>query len=798
MGRLMRDEQHDVPGYCALCVSACGCTVTVHDDELVDIRPDPGHPTGTALCPKGRASLQLVDDGERLLRPLRRTRPKDADDPGWEPVSWDRALDEIAGRLRAIRSESGAEAVTFGAATPSGTSVVDAFPWIERLARLFGTPNLLSSLEVCNWHSDEAYAFTFGVGFQGTPDVERSGCILLWGHSPRTSWLARMTRIVEAVRRGAALIVVDPRREGLAKRADAWLRVRPGADAAVALALAGELLRIGGHDEKFLRTCTNAGALVRGDDGRLLRPRDIGRHTTGSLDWTVVDRRTGAVAPAADVPPEHLDLTEPVVVRVDGREVRCRPAFALFADRCAAWPPERAGDVAWVDPDALRQAAELLATRRPVAHASWSGVNQGTNVTGTARAVACLYALTGDYDAPGGNVFFPGVPQESPFGWGLLPPEQRARALGRERRPLGPAADGAVSAPDLWTSVLDGDPYRTRALVSFGMNPITSHADPRRAAAALRRLEFHVHADLYPTPTSRYADLVLPVCTPWEREALRCGFPVDAEGWRTVQWRPRMVAPRGESRADLDIVCALAGRLGLQNVLGGGSATELFDRRLAPAGLSVEALAAAPGHRVTVRAETVHRKHLRQREDGTPRGFPTPSRRVELYSERLLEAGGDPLPDHHEPAVGTPDGRYPLVLTCAKVPQYCLSQHRSVPALRGSAPHPTVTLHPDTAARRGIRAGDWVQVVTDSGRARACARFDPHLDERVACGTFGWWQACPPLGAAGHDPLAEDGDCANYALLIGAAARDPVSGSVPLRQYRCEVRRLSDADGAEA
>lgn len=782
----------NIPGYCALCVSACGCTVTVQDDELVGIRPDPDHPTGTALCPKGRASLELVSSGERLLQPLHRTRPKDADDPGWETVSWDAALDEIARRLVAIRSESGAEAVTFGAATPSGTSVVDAFPWIERLSRLFGTPNLLSTLEVCNWHSDEAYGFTFGVGYQGTPDLEHSGCILLWGHSPRTAWLSRMTRVVDALGRGAALIVVDPRREGLAKRADAWLRVRPGADAAVALALAGELLRTGGHDEQFLRTCTNAAALVRDDDGRLVRAHDIGACAVQGLDWVALDHRDGSVAPAGAVPAEHVALSGATVVRIDGRAVRCRPAFALFTERCAAWTPERAEAVAWVDADAVRRAARLMATRRPVAHASWSGVNQGTNATQTARAIACLYSLTGDYDAPGGNVFFPGVPQESPFGWGLLPAEQRAKTLGRERRPLGPAADGVVSAPDLWTSILDGDPYLTRALVSFGMNPITSHADAQRAAAALRRLEFHVHADLFQTPTSRFADLVLPVCSPWEREAVRWGFPVDAEGWRTVQWRPRMVPPRGDSRADLDIVCALADRLGLTDRLGGSSPRELFDRRLSPAGLDLAALAAAPGHRVTLARETAYRKHLQAGEDGAPRGFPTATRRVELYSERLLDAGTDPLPEHDEPSAG--DRRYPLVLTCAKVQQYCQSQHRALPGVRRSARHPVVAMHPDSAARRGIDDGSWVEIVTDNGRARACARFDADLDERVVCAGFGWWQACPDLAAPGYEPLAEDGSSANYALLIGWSARDPVSGSVPLRQYRCDVRPLTGAN----
>jgi anaerobic selenocysteine-containing dehydrogenase len=184
--------------------------------------------------------------------------------------------------------------------------------------------------------------------------------------------------------------------------------------------------------------------------------------------------------------------------------------------------------------------------------------------------------------------------------------------------------------------------------------------------------------------------------------------------------------------------------------------------------------------------------HLQAGEDGAPRGFPTATRRVELYSERLLDAGTDPLPEHDEPSAG--DRRYPLVLTCAKVQQYCQSQHRALPGVRRSARHPVVAMHPDSAARRGIDDGSWVEIVTDNGRARACARFDADLDERVVCAGFGWWQACPDLAAPGYEPLAEDGSSANYALLIGWSARDPISGSVPLRQYRCDVRPLTGAD----
>jgi len=98
-----------------------------------------------------------------------------------------------------------------------------------------------------------------------------------------------------------------------------------------------------------------------------------------------------------------------------------------------------------------------------------------------------------------------------------------------------------------------------------------------------------------------------------------------------------------------------------------------------------------------------------------------------------------------------------------------------------------VELHPAAAAERGIRSGDWVTVETPEGRVRARARLNDSLEPRVVCGQHGWWQACPELGAPGYDPFCPDG--ANFNFIIGNAAIDPMSGSVPHRAYLCQIRR---------
>jgi anaerobic selenocysteine-containing dehydrogenase len=287
----MPEERRRVAAFCPLCVSRCGCEAVVEDGRLVAIDPDPSHPTGKALCAKGRASPELVEATDRLLYPMRRTRPKGDTDPGWRRITWDEALDETATAMRRIAAESGPEAVAFAVTTPSGTAISDAGPWVDRLINAFGSPNNCNATEICAWHRNYARVFTTGTAI-GTPNYDRAGCILLWGHNPSTSLLAAATKVADAKARGAKLIVVDPRRIGFAVKADSWLRVRPGTDAAVAMAIAGVMIDQGWFDAEFVRDWTNGPFLVRDDDGTMLRSETLtaGREAAGFVAW---DERHG-------------------------------------------------------------------------------------------------------------------------------------------------------------------------------------------------------------------------------------------------------------------------------------------------------------------------------------------------------------------------------------------------------------------------------------------------------------------------------------------------------------------------
>jgi len=794
-----------IKSYCALCISRCGSIAVVEDGRFVALEPDPSHPTGQALCAKGRAAPELVDHPERLLYPLKRTRPKGDPNPGWQRISWDEALDTTAAALQRIKARHGAESVVFTSVSPSTSAIADSVPWLSRLMRAFGSPNLCASIELCGWGRAYATRFTFGIG-HGTngatmPDLERAGCILFWGYNPSLARLAHATTTAAALRRGAKLIVVDPRRVGMASKADVWLRVRPGTDAALALGIANVMLERGWYDREFVRDWTNGPLLVRSDTGRLLTEREVTGAAAASeggakryVAWDELAGRPLVYDPERrryehDARPALLG--EYKVPTPDGVVV-CRTAFDLAVEGCRLYPPDAVERICGVGRSEVERAARLLWEARPVSYYAWSGVEQQTNATQIFRAISLLYVLTGSFESEGGNVLFPTVPSRGVAGDELISAAQRARSLGLPQRPIGPSRWEWVTTDEVYTAVLEQQPYAVHGMVGFGANLLMAHADVRRGREALSALDFYVHADLFMSPTVEMADIVLPVASPFEREGLKIGFDISAAAQSLVQLRRPVAAPRGEARGDTEIIFDLAVRLGLGAHFWQGDVDAGYRHQLGPSGVTLEALRENPGG-ITVPVATRYRKFAEEK-DGVPTGFATPTRKIEIYCETLLDHGYPPLPVHVEPLVGPvsrPDltDRFPLVLTCAKSTQFCETQHRGLPSLRRRQRDPEIELHPAAAAERGIRAGDWVAVETPEGSVRARAALNETLEPGVACGQHGWWQACPEIGAPGYDPFGPEG--ANLNLLISNAAIDPVSGSVPHRAYLCQIRRVS-------
>ncbi|MDU4585079.1 MAG: molybdopterin-dependent oxidoreductase [Enterobacter hormaechei] len=785
-----------IPGYCTLCRSRCGTLNEVANDHLIKVRANPEHPNGKAMCMKGKAAPELVDSANRILYPMKRTHPKGAENPGWKRISWEEAMSTIAGQLEKFKRENGAESVAFGFTSPSGTPLSDAIEWLERFVRIYGSPNTSYGTEICNWHKDVAHRWTFGCGIP-VADYSHADLILLWGHNPANTWLAQASAIGTGRNNGAKLIVVDPRPTPLAKEANAWLDVNPGTDGALALGLSHLLVERNLFNHEFVRNWTNGPLLVRNDNGYFLREKDINplaisnRYTVWdehNQQVTFIDSETRTEETLT--PTAALEGNVEVAI-ADGAKISCQTAFSSFKDMLANYDPENVSRITGVSVASIEAAASLIAGAKKIAYHSWSGVAQHTNATQTERAIATLYALTGCFDQEGCNRIYASHPVNVVNSPTLMPKSQWDKALGLEERPIGPPSQGWVHSQDIWHSVLEGTPYKIRGLIGFGANILLSQSDTSLGQQALEALEFYAHVDLFETPTSKYADILLPVNTAWEREGLRTGFESSAAAQDHIQLRKKMVSPRGESRSDLEIVFDLACRLGMNEAFFDGNIEAAWNYQLEPLGLTVEMLRNKPeGYDIPLEHK-VRKYAFRDPNSGYLAGFNTETKRAEFYSEILHRYGYNPLPEYVQPQeYQRNDPDYPLMLTSVKSGFFCHSQHRSLTSLRKKAPYPTVDISAALADEEGIKTGDWVEIETRAGLARFRAKVEAKLSHETVIAEFGWWQACPDFGKPSYPVKGEYSS--NYNSLISGDSYDPVSGALPLRSFRCRIRRLND------
>jgi anaerobic selenocysteine-containing dehydrogenase len=788
-----------IHGYCALCTAHCATLATVENGRVTRLEADHDHPNGGVICIKGKAAPELVYHPERLNYPLKRTQSKSDSDPGWQRVSWDQALGEIAAKLLAIRDRYGAKAVALGKGTRSGTSVDDAERWLGRFLYLFGSPNWVSTTHVCNWHKDTGFSYTFGANLP-TPDLAHSKAFLLWGHNPSSTSLVLAHDIVSARASGMKTIVVDPRRIGIGSQADMLLRVRPGTDGALALAMIHCFMEEGWYDADFARHWTNGPLLLNVATGCLVTQADLGvdEALMHYVAWDELRDQAVLYDPASGS--YDGDGVRPALFGVralkgkNGEEIVCKPVFERLGEIAAPFAPEHSEKITWVPAGQVWQSALLLAHNRPASLYMWNGLGQHTNATQTSRAIASLYALLGDFDRPGGNVIFPKASVNDVSGKEFLSKEAAAARIGRERKPLGPPAKPGNCAPyDIFTAILEERPYPVKAFLNFGSNLVMSNADSRRAREAFRALDLSVATELFMTPTAELCDYVLPATSFLEMSNVATAFEHRPAGKTHLQYRPAVVDPLFERRSDTWIIFELARRLGLESEFWHGDIEAGYAYELAPSGITVEQLKSSQTG-ISLPAEPNYEKHRKKNKDGWARGFATPSKKVELFSSTFAAHGYPPMPEYVEPAlspISHPEiaADYPLVLTNAKFTTYLQSQQRSLPGLRKASPEPSAAIHPESAARYGIENKRWMLVETPRGAIKVKAHVTVNIVPGVVCCQHGWWQACKELELPGYEPYGKDG--ANPALLIGTDLADPVSGSLPHRSYLCRVRPAS-------
>ncbi len=591
-------------------------------------------PSAAHPVSRGQLCAKGWNAAEFIASPERLTRPLLRHGSRLEPVSFDDALDAAAALIRNAREEAGDQAV--GVIASARATNEDVFAAMKFARAVLGTNNVDHCARVCHAPSVEGLRRTLGSGAMtnSIADLERADCILVVGSDTTENHAIIGARLLEAKARGARLIVVDPRRTRLAQLADLHLQLRLGTDIPLVNAMIHAIFARGWQDAAYLAArCENVEALR--SSLRNFTP-DAMAEVTGVPAAAIVE----AASWYARTPRAALVYGIGVTQHVCGTEnVIALSNLALVTGHVGV---EGAG----INP--LR------------------GQN---NVQG-----ACDMGALPDVYSGYQRVAEPAARARFEAAWGTsLPTTPGLTTLGMEHAAL----DGAL-----------------RCLIVLGEDPVVTDPDQRGVRRALEKLDSLIVVELFPTDTSRLADIVFPAACFAEKD----GTFTSTE--RRVQRVRRAVPPPGDARPDWAILEAIAGRLG--RPMGFGSAEQIFDEiaSLTPAyaGMSYARLE-RPGGLQWPCPDPTHPGTPVLHRDGFPRG------RARLVRVR------NTLPAE------LPDETYPLQLTTTRLHfQYGSgSMTRRAPLLERENPQGILWINPFDAAARGIVAGSPVRVRSRRG-----------------------------------------------------------------------------------
>jgi thiosulfate reductase/polysulfide reductase chain A len=734
------------------CTTNCGLLAEVEGGRVLRLRGDPGSPTGGAVCAERLPHLlKWLYHPDQLMYPLKRKGERG--EGGWERISWDQALDEIAGKLKALKAQYGAETLS----VIEGTYRSDLYGIRSRFLNLFGNPGNMGTAGVTCGTNKQAMQLALGGANLAPPVITMIGldkprCFVFCGSNlpgaRQVVWRRLKKRLQEKPK--PKLIIIDPRRIEMVDYADMWLQIRPGTDAALFMSWINVIVEEGLYDKQFVDEWTYGFERLR------KRAEDYPPERVAEITWIPADMIRESA-------------------RMYGRE---KPAFITLG----------------------------LATDEI-----------GRNGIRVEQARICLHAITGNMRAEYGAMPQgpgPVIDGKMAIRDSLLqlqekcPPEQRKKQLGSDRFKLmtWPAYEiinryyqqtygvpmamsghnFSVAQPLIWRSILDRRPYPTTAVITWTSNPLLNSGNTKVVYKALKspNLELHVVLEHFMTPTAMVADYVLPAASKFEVPLLST----------TEDFTPffrvgeKAIDPLGERRSDYHFFRGLAIRLGFGEYFPWETQDQLNDYRLAPVGLTFD----GAKDKYAVGPDEIWTYETINPRTGRPTGFATPSGKFELYSNVLEQLGYDPMPYYEEPLespVSTPDTarEYPLILiTGGRFLPMFQSEHRQFGmGLREQHPDPLMDIHPETAKGLGIADGDWAYIETLRGVIRQKARVTDTIHPGVVNVQHCWWFPEQPAREPWLGGMWES-NC-NVLTMDDPDTCDPLTGGWTMRALLCRV-----------
>lgn len=673
------------------CPDSCGVLVTIDETgRATRMRGDPSHPvTRGFLCGKVAKYLDRVYSPDRLLYPMRRRAgvPKGSLPHRGEAEAFERISWDEALDTIATR--------------------------LAAVAAAHGPESILPY----------SYAGTMGVLGYGSMDrrfFHRLGA-------------SQLDRTICAQTGGEALKSVYGRKLGTDTEAFRHARL--------IIAWAANIHGNNIHLWPFIEEARRNGA-------KLIVIDPFATRTARAADWHI------AINPGTDSA-LALGLMH-VLIRsrlYDGEYVeQWTQGFGKLRERVAAYTPEYVASLTGMLPEDIERLAREYGTTKPAVIRVNYGVQRSDNGGAAVRAIAMLPALTGAWKHLGGGLQ---LSTSGAFGWDSevleRPDLMLASPLGRPARVVNMAVLGNALT-ELGSKAEDGP--RVHALFVYNSNPAAIAPDQGTVLRGLARQDlFTVVHEQFFTDTADYADIVLPATTFLEHKDVQGAY-----GHYYVQLSEQAIEPLGEARSNVWLFSQLGQRMGFPEPCFRDTVDDMIAQALRVddadrqdpwlAGITPESLHAAGGaQRLQFAAERHGEKFLPFAEGP----FPTPSGRIEFYSEALAAQGMDPLPAFHAAAESrhTGSGAYPLEFLPRKADNYTNSTFANIPAHQEleSGHGDVLEMHPDDARVRGIADGDAVDVFNARGSLALRAHVNGSVRRGVVAARLGWNK----LSAGGHN-----------------------------------------------
>jgi len=725
------------------CMGSCRLLAHVRDGKLVKLSPgeytEPGY---TSACLKGLSYIERIYSPGRIQYPLRRVAGTERGAGEWERITWEEAIADVAANLGRIAEEYGGNSIIFEAASGNYGYLNGVYGLWPRLCAVLGATKTTGCYDYACGHGIDRVLATGDWQYCNEPNSVLDATMeIIWGTNPVLTHPHNWRWIQQAKEQGTHVLCIDPIKSATAHRSSEWLRVNPGHDGYLALAMSNFIIERGLIDEEFLTTKSNGIFLVRRDNGKFLRLSDIQtleQDEKGNFigdDFLVWSAAAGGVELIDDCADPVLDgsFTTENGIEVD-------TSYKLLRESLAQYTIEEAARLTGLGGDVIADLAERIAAEPAVSVNISYGLDHYVNGYLNCWSIAILLALTGNFMKDGAG--FTGVftTRYSPETLGLW--------ITEEFKGLNTAFPTGLLPQVAASGELGGKPFPVKAMITYCSNLLGNAPSLNDHLEKLYgNLEYSVVIDSEMTDSAKYADIILPCAMWYEVEDVRAGYDNPY-----FIYQEKAIEPLYESKADWQICAEIGRAMGF---------TKSF-----PEDMSVESLCAILFSNEASKVRNMSLERLRKEKFVHTTGEPgkkyitglteplkTEKSRVRLYTENPVprinygqdlseRVASEHIVYYRDPAEAGIDNplaeKYPLVFLQEHSRFRVHGQWARVKTLSELDPEPLAKINGADAAARGVADGDIIEVFNDRGRCVIKA----YIDESIAPGVIsipkGW------------------------------------------------------------